>query len=46
MTPHPDKLTIYGDTVSGNCLKVRWVLERLGIQRLMLASGRAGAKWN
>ncbi len=23
-----DKLTIYGDSISGNCLKVRWVAER------------------
>ena len=24
-------LTIYGDPISGNCLKVRWVAERLGL---------------
>jgi glutathione S-transferase len=24
-------LTIYGDRISGNCLKVRWVAERLGV---------------
>ena len=24
-------LQVYGDSTSGNCLKVRWVLERLGI---------------
>jgi glutathione S-transferase len=25
------RLTIYGDSISGNCLKVRWTAERLGI---------------
>jgi glutathione S-transferase len=24
-------LTIYGDPISGNCLKVRWVADRLGL---------------
>ena len=24
-------LTVYGDSTSGNCLKVKWVLQRLGI---------------
>jgi glutathione S-transferase len=24
-------LTIYGDSISGNCLKVRWTAERLGV---------------
>ena len=24
-------LTVYGDSTSGNCLKVKWVLDRLGI---------------
>ena len=23
-------LTVYGDSRSGNCLKVRWLLDRLG----------------
>jgi glutathione S-transferase len=26
-----DELTIYGDSISGNCMKVRFVAERLGI---------------
>ncbi|MEM7766559.1 MAG: glutathione S-transferase family protein [Pseudomonadota bacterium] len=26
-----DKLTVYGDEVSGNCLKVRWIADRYGI---------------
>ena len=25
-------LTIYGDKISGNCLKVKWVADRLGLQ--------------
>ena len=24
-------LTIYGDRISGKCLKVKWVAERLGV---------------
>jgi glutathione S-transferase len=26
-----NRITIYGDCTSGNCLKVRWVAERLGV---------------
>ena len=25
-------IRIYGDSISGNCLKVKWVAERLGIE--------------
>lgn len=30
--PSPDRLTLYGSCISGNCLKPRWVADRLGIE--------------
>jgi glutathione S-transferase len=37
-------LRVYGDTVSGNCLKVKWVLDRLGVpyvwEEVDVTSGR------
>lgn len=29
--PSPTKLTLYGDTASGNCLKTRWIADALGL---------------
>ncbi len=28
---NPDPITIYGDSISGNCMKVRFVCDRLKI---------------
>ena len=30
--PHPGHLTVYGDSISGNCLKVKWVADKLGLR--------------
>ena len=44
-------LTIYGDRISGNCLKVKWVADRLGVAdrgiregilRSLMATGSLG----
>ena len=32
-------LTIYGDSISGNCLKVKWTLDRLGVAYQWIETG-------